>query len=207
MSHLLLFIVASLFSLSAFASPDQSKHIISIGTDGLGWSGLTTFFDYNKPKSGIKNSETSGGSLKLNYNYVFANRVMVGGDLYFDNEKNVTKSASGTKTINETTLSTIAVSVGYNFNNDLFKSWWIKTLIGVGSVQTEIPSKKTDNEISFITIEGGRRFSFASWGLQNFSYSPSVAVTSAAYSKDAEDNGLNSSTTVQINILKFDILF
>ena len=207
MSHFLLLIIASLFSVSAFASTDQPKHIISIGTDGLGWSGLTTFFDYNKSKSGIKNSETSGGSLKLNYNYVFASRMMVGGDLYFDNEKNVTKSASGTKTTNETTLSTIAMSVGYNFNEDLFKSWWIKTLIGVGSVQEEIPGNKTDNGISFITIEGGKRFSFETWGLQNLSYAPSVAVTSAAYSKDAEDNGLNSSTTVQINILKFDILF
>ena len=207
MSHLLILIAASLFSFSAFASTDQPKHIISFGSDGLGWSGLTTFFDYNKPKSGIKNSETSGGSLKLNYNYVFASRVMVGGDLYFDNEKNVTKSASGTKTTNETTLSTIAMSVGYNFNEDLFKSWWIKTLIGVGSVQEEIPGNKTDNGISFITIEGGKRFSFATLGLQNFSYAPSIAVTSAAYSKDAEDNGLNSSTTVQINILKFDILF
>jgi hypothetical protein len=207
MSHFLLLIVASLFSVSAFASTDQPKHIISVGTDGLGWSGLTTFFDYNKSKSGIKNSETSGGSLKLNYNYVFASRVMVGGDLYFESEKNVTKSTSGTKTTNETTLSTIAVSVGYNFNDDLFKSWWIKTLLGVGSVQTEIPSKKTDNGITFITLEGGRRFSFASLGLQNFAYAPSVAVTSAAYSKDAEDNGLNSSTTVQINILKFDIIF
>ena len=207
MSHLFLFIVASLFSLSAFASNDQPKHIISFGSDGLGWSGVTTFFDYNKPKSGIKNSETSGGSLKLNYNYVFASRVMVGGDLYFESEKNVTKSASGTKTTKETTLSTIALSVGYNFNDDLFKSWWIKTLIGVGSVQEEIPGNKTDNGISFITIEGGKRFSFATLGLQNFSYAPSVAVTSAAYSKDAEDNGLNSSTTVQINILKFDILF
>ena len=207
MSHLFLLIVASLSSLSAFASTDQPKHIISFGSDGLGWSGLTTFFDYNKPKSGIKNSETSGGSLKLNYNYVFASRLMVGGDLYFDNEKNVTKSASGAKTINETTLSTIAVSVGYNFNDDLFKSWWIKTLLGVGSVQTEISNSKTDNGISFITIEGGKRFSFATLGLQNFSYAPSIALTSAAYSKDAEDNGLNSSTTVQINILKFDILF
>ena len=109
MSHLLRLLVASLFSLSAFASPDQPKHIISIGSDGLGWSGLSKFFDYNKPKSGIKNSETSAGSLKLNYNYVFASRVMVGGDLYFDNKKNVTKSASGAKTTNETTLSTIAV--------------------------------------------------------------------------------------------------
>ena len=207
MSHLFLLIVASLFSLSAFASTDQPKHIISFGSDGLGWSGLTTFFDYNKPKSGIKNSETSGGSLKLNYNYVFANRVMVGGDLYFESEKNVTKSASGTKTTKETTLSTIALSVGCNFNDDLFKSWWIKTLIGVGSVQEEIPGNKTDNGISFITIEGGKRFSFVTLGLQNFSYAPSIAVTSAAYSKDAEDNGLNSSTTVQINILKFDILF
>ena len=207
MSHLLLLLVASLFSLSAFASTDQPKHIISIGTDGLGWSGLTKFVDYNKRKSEFKDSETSGGSLKLNYNYVFASRVMVGGDLYFESEKNVTKSASGTKTTKETTLSTIALSVGYNFNDDLFKSWWIKTLIGVGSVQEEIPGNKTDNGISFITIEGGKRFSFATWGLQNFSYAPSLAVTSAAYSKDAEDNGLNSSTTVQINILKFDILF
>ena len=73
---------------------------------------------------------------------------------------------------------------------------------------TETPPK-TDSDIgvSFVTIEGGKRFSFDSLGLKNFTYSPSIAITSASYSDDAKDAGLESSTSVQLNVLKFDILF
>jgi hypothetical protein len=46
-----------------------------------------------------------------------------------------------------------------------------------------------------------------SWGLKNFSYSPSIAVASTTFDEDAGDVGLESSVGVTLNVLKFDIAF
>lgn len=215
MKKLLVAVLVSSFSLVALAEGTQPKHIISVGTDGLGWSGLGNKFEWDKDKaSGVKDQDSSNGTLALNYNYVFSNRVMVGAELYYENEKSETKYTSGDKESEETTTTSLALSVGYNFNDDLFNSWWIKGSLGGGSIKSETEDTtatpaKTDSDIgvSFFTIEGGKRFSFDSWGLKNFSYSPSIAITSATYSDDADDAGLETSSSVQFNVLKFDILF
>ena len=213
MKKLLVAAVVLSFSFVALAQT-QPKHIISIGTDGLGWSGLGTKFDWDKDKSGVKDQDFSHGNLALNYNYVFSNRVMIGAELFYEMDKNETKYDNGRKVTDETTASSFALSVGYNFNEDVFNSWWIKGSIGGGSIETEEKDtantpQKSDSDIGvqFVSIEIGKRFSFDSWGLKNFSYSPSILVGSSTYDEDADDAGLDSSGTFQINILKFDILF
>ncbi len=213
MKKLLVAALVTSFSFVALAQT-QPKHMISVGTDGLGWSGLGTKFDWDKDKTGVKDQETSNGSLALNYNYIFSNRVMIGAEIFYEMDKTETKYTTGDKKTDEMTSSTLALSVGYNFNEDLFNSWWLKGSIGGGTLETETKDttktpQKSDSEIGvgFITIEGGKRFSMDSWGLKNFSYSPSIAITSASYDEDADDVGLDSSVTVQLNILKFDILF
>jgi len=214
MKKLLVAVLASSFSLVALAEGTQPKHIISVGTDGLGWSGLGNKFKWDEDKSGVKDQDSSNGSLALNYNYVLPNRIMLGAELIYENEKSEIKYTSGDKETSETTTSSLALSVGYNFNEDLFNSWWVKGSLGGGSIKSETEDTtetppKTDSDIgvSFVTIEGGKRFSFDSLGLKNFTYSPSIAITSASYSDDAKDAGLESSTSVQLNVLKFDILF
>lgn len=207
--------VALLSSLSFTAlAENQPKHIISIGTDGLGWSALGTKYDWNKGKSGVKDQDSSNGSLALNYHYVFPSRVMLGAELFYEMDKTETKFTDDHKETEENSVSSFAISLGYNFNEDLNNSWWIKASLGAGTIESEnkdtsaTPQKtKREYDVSFFTIEGGKRFSFDSWGLKNFSYSPSIAITSASYGEDADDVGLDKSTHVQLNILKFDILF
>ena len=214
MKKFLVAVLASSFSLVSFAKGTQPKHVISIGTDGLGWSGVANNFKWDKDKSGVKDQDSSNGTLILNYNYVFSNHVMIGAELNYEMDKSEIKDTAGDKITEEETTSSLALSIGYNFNEDLFNSWWIKGSLGSGSLKTEIKDttatpQKTESDIgtNFFTIEAGKRFSFNSWGLKNFSYSPSIAFTSAKYDDDADDAGLESSTTVQLNILKFDILF
>ncbi len=214
MKKLLVVFLVSSFSHVALAEGTQPKHIISVGTEGLGWSSLGNKFDWDKDKSGIKDQESSNGELALNYNYVFSNRVMIGAELSYSMNKSENENDSGDKETEESTTSSFALSVGYNFNEDLFNSWWIKGSLGEGSIKTETedttetPAKEeSDIGVSFFTIEAGKRFSFDSWGLKNVSYSPSIAITSATYSGDADDAGLETSSSAQFNILKFDILF
>ena len=139
---------------------------------------------------------------------------MIGAELYYDMDKSEIKYSSGDKEENESKTSSLALSVGYNFNEDLSNSWWIKASIGGGTIETETkdtrstPQKEeAEIDVEFFTVEAGKRFSLKSWGLQNFSYSPSIAFMGAAYGDDADDAGLERSGSVQFNILKFDILF
>lgn len=214
MKNFLVAVLVSSFSFAAFAEGNQPKHIITIGSDGLGLSSAVTMTKTDKDKIGLKDQDSSISSLKLNYNYIFSNRVMLGAELNYNNEKIEIKYVSGDKETDETTTSTIAVSVGYNFNEDLFNSWWVKGSLGTGSINSETketgndPEKtETDYSINFFSIAGGKRFNLDSWGLKNFSYSPSVVVTSATLGDDADDYGIESSTSVQLNVLAFDILF
>jgi opacity protein-like surface antigen len=196
---------------SSVLAQDQPKHIISIGTDGFGWSGLGQVFEWDKDESGIKEHKYSEGSLKLNYSYVFESRFMLGFELSNETSKNEQEDTAGDKTTDETTTSEIGVSIGYNFNQDIYRSWWIKGALGSGKYKNETKEAgvKTDFEYGYtsFTISGGKRVSLESWGLKNLSYNPSIAITSAKISGDAEDAGLETARQVKLEIIKFDVLF
>ena len=195
---------------SAFAN-EQPHHIISIGTDGFGWSGLAQQLKWDEEESGIKNHEVSEGSFRLNYNYVLDNRVMLGAELSSDSRKSEIKAVNGDKTTDDTTKTEVGVSVGYNFNQDLNRSWWVKGTLGSGKYNNETDSPivetKLEYSYSFVSLSAGKRISLESWGLKNFSYNPSIALKSAQISGDAKDDGLDSATEAKFDILKFDILF
>jgi hypothetical protein len=176
---------------------------------------LSNLFDWNQSKTGgVHDQKSNVTKFNLNYNYILPNQMMVGLEFSYDNETIETKYASSKKITTEALTSTFALSVGYNFNEDFYNSWWLKGFLGSGVLKnvTEDSSKspeKTTSDVglNFVTFEFGKRFSLNSWGLKNFSYSPSLAIISAKYNKDADDIGLKTSSSAQLNVLKFDILF
>ncbi len=215
MINLTFIALLALLMVPVYAQSTQPHHLVSVDTDGLGWSGLNNLFDWDKSKSGnVSDQKSDIGKLKLNYSYILENRLMLGVALAYDKETIETKFANGTKKTDDTLTSTFAVSIGHNFNQDIFNSWWIKAFLGAGQIKNETedtsatPSKTTtDMGVSFVSLEFGKRFNFDSWGLKNISYSPSLAVTSSTFSKDAKDIGLRRAGSAQLNLIKFDILF
>lgn len=206
------FLALAVFTMSFSAmSNEQPKHMISFGTDGFGWSGLGTVYKWDKEESGVKDHTASQGKISLNYNYVFPNRVMLGGEIVSETSKSEIKPVTGTKITAEDSDTRIGISLGYNFNEDLFRSWWIKGTLGSGNFESE--SEDSDGKDTFdfkygyFTFSAGKRFSFESWGIKNLSYSPSISITGLSVSGDAEDAGLDSVSVVQLDILKFDLLF
>lgn len=206
------FLALSVLVMSFSAmSNEQPKHMISFGTDGFGWSGQGTVYKWDKDESGIKDHTVSGGKISLNYNYIFPTRVMLGGEIISETSKSEIKPVSGIKTTAEDSDTRIGISLGYNFNEDLYNSWWIKGTFGSGKYESE--SKDSDGKETFdfgygyFTFSAGKRFSFESWGIKNLSYSPSISLTGLSVSGDAEDAGLESASVVQLDILKFDLLF
>ena len=215
MINLTLFALLTLFLAPAYAQSTQPHHLVSVDTDGLGWSGLNNLFDWDKSKSGnVSDQKSDIGKLKFNYSYILENRLMLGFALTYEKETIETKFANGTKKTDDSLNSTFAVSVGHNFNQDIFNSWWIKGFLGAGQIKNETedtsatPTKTTtDTGVSFVSLEFGKRFNLDSWGLRNASYSPSLAVTSSTFSKDAKNIGLGRAGSAQLNLIKFDILF
>jgi len=201
-------------ALSSWADSARPHHVVSVGTDGLGLSGLGAVFNWDKDDSGVKDHEGSEGNLRLNYHYIFSNGVMLGGEFKNSQETQDFKYTSGEKYSSKESSSSLALSVGYNFNDDFYNAWWVRGALGAGSIKsetkdtTETPQKTTSEySTTFVRLEIGKRFSFDGIGLKNVTYSPSVALTSFKYGKDAKDDGLKSSLAVQINLLKFDLVF
>ncbi len=212
MKKLLVAVLALSFSLGALAEGDQPKHIISIGTEGFGWSGLAQNFDWDKDESGVKDHTYNEGNLSLNYSYVFLNRLMLGAELSVKTTESEIKDTAGDKTKTETSETEFGLSLGYNFNEDVYNSWWIKAVIASGNYEEESKdsSGKTEFEYDYnaVDLRGGKRINLDSWGLKNVSYNPSISLGSTTkVSGDAEDAGLEKITQVKIDILRIDILF
>lgn len=211
MSKLLLVAIVAVFSLSVHAQGDQPKHVISIGTDGFGWSGLSQVFNWDKDESGIKDHNVSEGSLKLNYSYVFETRVMLGAEIKSETSNSEIKAVDGSKTTDDTSDTQMGISLGYNFNEDLNRSWWVKGTLGSGKYKSETKDADGTSEFefgySYFTLSAGKRISLESWGLKNVSYNPSISFSSASVRGDAHDAGLDTATIAQLDIIKVDILF
>lgn len=206
-----LFLIIALFLTQAALASDQPRHIVSVGTDGLGLSAISEVFDWNSGKSGIKDDSNSVGSLKLNYNYVFDNRVMLGGEVSIDSVTTETKFENSPRTKSQTSDSRIGISVGYNFGQDLYQSWWIRGIIGSGNKhgETKIGAIKTkkDFDFGYLTISGGRRISLQSWGLKNVTYNPSLSITSISGDGTGIYKGLDGVSRAVLDIVRIDILF
>lgn len=204
-------VLAVLAVTSAFAA-EQPRHIVSFGINGFGWSGAASVFDIDEDKNQLKDQESTESELSLNYSYVFPTRFMVGGELRAARETSESKFQDGTKIESEASDTSLGVSLGYNFNENLYESWFLEGTLAVGSIESETKETgeaKVDSDSSYtqVKLEFGKRLSFSSWGIQNFAYTPSIEISAYTFGDDAEDAGLDSATQVTLNILKFDVLF
>lgn len=204
-------VLAVLSVTSAFAA-EQPKHIVSLGIDTLGWSSTATIFDIDKDKNQLKDQDSTENKLLLNYSYVFPTRFMLGGELGLSRETSESKYQSGNKTEAESNETFLGVSLGYNFNENLFESWFIEGTLGVGSMESETKEtgsarEKSDSSYSYFKVEFGKRLSFGSWGIANFAYTPSIELSAYSFGGDAKDVGLERASQARLNLLKFDVLF
>lgn len=191
---------------------EQPRHIISISTDGFGWSGLAQVFNWDKDDSNIDSHETTDGEIKLNYNYVLATRFMIGAELISETSTSEIKNTLNQKIKSESKETEFGISLGYNFHDDLLNSWWTKISIGSGSsyTYTKDSTGSTDEDIKYgyFGLALGKRFNLKSWGTKNISYNPTISIKSASFTgSDAKDVGLESAGEFKIDLIKIDILF
>lgn len=207
-------LVVALLSLSAFAQ-DNPKHQVMFGnTFSVGWSGSGSTAEVDSDL-GIKDYDIANGELSLNYAYTIAPQFQLGAHFSNEMDSSETKYAAGGKVESEETSTSLVVFGIFNFSEDLFNSFYLGA--GIGKSWSDSTDKDStggttvendleyDANIYYLTF--GKRFNLESLGIKNLTFSPGISYFHMDINGDAEDAGLESISTVVIDLVKFDLLF
>ncbi len=114
----------------------------------------------------------------------------------------------------ETSKTTYGVGLIYNFNEDLGNAWFVgATYVNqkVEYMQEQLGGNGPDESgaVSSMIIEAGKRFNIGNLAGMNFSWSPSLTYTTAAYDEEIAGafDGEEKTTEFKVNLLKLDVLF
>ena len=87
MFKLLYLVFLTLFLTPVYADSARPEHLVSVGSDGLGWSALSNLFDWDQSKTGgVHDQKSNVTKFNLNYNYILPNQIMIGLEFSYDNE-------------------------------------------------------------------------------------------------------------------------
>lgn len=201
-------------SLNVVAT-ENPKHMVIFGNNfSAGWSGSSSSADVDS-SLGIDELNIGNGNFKLNYAYTVAPKFQIGIDLDSELDTSETKANAGGKIKSEESASSILLFGIFNFSENLndsfylgagFGKGWFKdeTKDSTGGSTTSVESEY-DADILFATF--GKRFNLKFMGIENLTYSPSILLSKQTIGGDLEDAGVNSITTFQLDIIKFDLLF
>lgn len=179
----LLVAVLAMATVSAFAQ----KHMVRFSEVG-NHNGAGDFnLAFDNDKTGSTGVETSQTSIALNYAHTVAANWQVGLGFAYENG-NTEKSES------------ITVSGYYNFSTDLANAYY------AGLHYTFGKDRNSEDKISGLGLEGGKRFALGSWQGFNLTYAPNVTLAQAKTEFDAGGDD-DESMNLTWNFLKFDVLF
>lgn len=212
MKYTLLLLVFFSFTLHA----EEPWHMISFGRDGFGWSGTSERID-SKSNSDFKSVNYFLTDLSMNYAFRISRWFQLGG--FFENyhsEYKFKKKGGGESPI-EIETNTLGIFLLYNFREDLNDSWYVGPSISISNYEEEnshdfgeseqkAPFELDDNSLVYEMIIG-KRFSLRGFKVDNLSYSPQVNFFHRTHGKDFDDQNLGSGSGVNIQPIRFDLLF
>ena len=208
----LLALCAMSLSFAAFAQSESPKHQITLGNDSFGWSGSGASADTDD-SLGIKDFNFAEGNFNINYMYRILPNIQIGAAIESSTDNSEIKYKDGGKLTDEDTVMNYSVRFTFNTHEELKNSFFITAALGKGTFKNETKDtsdgtkSSTKYDATIISGSFGKRFSMEGLGIQNLVYSPQVTVASAKFGGDLEDSGVNSAVVVQLDIIRFDLLF
>ena len=200
MKKILTLVVASLFSLGAYAqSANNPKHMINFQVDDLFLGSVN--FDSSKSR-GQDNDTDTQINLDLNYAYALPNlrNLQVGAKVNYEKG---TESGRGDF---EDYGGDIGAIWNFQFRGnelDLNNSMYVSAFIGYGWDNTYTDGND-DDEVFRTTAALGKRFSLERWGVDYLTYSPEIALQSI---NSKTGGALEYSQSLQLRFLQFSVLF
>lgn len=211
----ILVLMFTLISINVHAQEEQTKHMVMFGNSfNFGWNGSGSTADVDS-KLGIKDYLLSEGNFNVNYAYTVAPQFQLGLDVAVQTETEEAKAKAGGKVKSEEMSRSFAVFGVFNFSENLKESFYLGAAVGKMWVDNEVKDttggstskSETEYDGNLFYIGFGKRFSLKSLGIENLTYSPSISFQHVELSGDLEDAGVNSISTVTLDVVKFDLLF
>lgn len=191
----------------------QSKHMITFG-NSLGFNSSSSSASAETDDDlGIKDFDVGAGNISLNYHYSIAPQFQLGVLVQSKSSTSEIKYTAGGKLKSEDNETSVYLIATWNFQEDLANSFYLMAALGKESYEekerdtSEGTKTEVDYDINTFGIGFGKRFALTGLGIQNLTYSPSIQYMQGKISGDLEDSGVESLTQLQIDFLKFDLLF
>lgn len=212
MKVILLFLI--LFSHSVIA--DDSKHMVSFGRNGLGWSG--GYEEMNtKSDSPFDDANHLFNNLSLNYAYRLGHRWQIGAYYQTTDSEHEFNKKGGGKSFAKMDTNIYGIFGLYNFDEDFNKAFYLGASISYFSIAEENSHNWTETEGkspfelddagNTYELMFGKRFAFDKWDIKHLTYSPSISVYYREHAKDFDDQGIRRGIGASIQPIKFDFLF
>lgn len=205
----------AILSLPVFAE-NQPWHMISFGRNGLGWTATAEELD-TKSNSNFKSVDYFLSDLAINYAYRLSSRVQLGSFYQNGHSEYSFKTKDGSKTRAEIETNTFGLFSLYNFSNDLNDSWYVGYSFAIANYEEENSEHfeqsegKGPFELDDISTTHelivGKRFSLRGFNVDNLAYSPQLRFFHRNHGKDFDDQHVGSGTGLNIQPIRFDLLF
>jgi hypothetical protein len=201
-------------ALSSFSVGAESSHrsMVQVGSSGFGATGAYEKFE---PKGSSLFDEFSivKGNFALNYSYAVMPQLQIG--LFFSNrhDERKFKTTDGKSGRIEEETQQIGLQALWNFKRDLHDSTYAGVMLSHLNHEDEndhvepFDYLEDDRSAQSVDLIVGKRFGLERWGIHNITYSPSLSVFITNSQKDYEDDGIDKSYGIVVNLIKFDVLF
>lgn len=206
---LLLFISPTAYSLGF-------RHMVTFGSQGLGWSGATEQMQ-TKSDSNFKRVDYYYSNLGLNYAYLINSRFQIGGFFQtMHQEHQFHRKGSGAKPT-EIETNNFGFFTLYNFSDTLTDAYYTGAGVSIfyykeeNSHDLEESEGKSPFELDDqgVTLEVvfGKRFNLKHWNIEHLTYSPQGGFFHRTHGKDFNDQKVADGIGVSLQPVKFDFLF
>jgi Autotransporter beta-domain len=206
-----------LFAMLSFpALSEEPWHMISFGPDGLGWSGTSEDID-TRSSSTFSEVKYLLNDLSLNYAYRPNDRLQIGGFYKGTHSEYDFRKKDGGTSSTSIEENQIGLLLLYNFQEDLNDAWYAGYSYSITSYEEEnskdlqTEEEKAPFELDDLTKTHefivGKRFSLRGFKVENLSYSPQIRFLFRTHGKDFDDQDVGNGAGVNIQPLRFDLLF
>ena len=210
--------LSTLLSVSSFSAyaEDDSKHMISVDAQGLGWSGSIERMS-TKDGSAFDRIDNIFTNFAFNYAYRITKRQQIGGFVQMQHNEYKFKTRSGHTSKSERDIQAFGIFALHNFSDDLSNAYYVGASLSTYNLVDEVshdfsdaegkaPNEIDDNGLNY-ELSFGKRFSLKPWGIQNITYAPQISVFYRTHGKDFDDQDVKNGMGTTIQPIKFDVLF
>lgn len=210
-----LILILTFFSFPLFAE-EERWHMISFGRDGLGWSTTREGMDA-KRDSPFRSVDYFLNDLALNYAFRINKRIQLGA--FYENSHNdyTFKKRGGGESESTIEINTTGFFSLYNFSEDLNDAWYAGLSFALTSYEEENSKDlqqseakgpfELDDVTETFELIVGKRFSLRGFNVDNLAFSPQLRVFYRTHGKDFDDQDVGDGTGVNLQPIRFDLLF